>query len=968
MRRVVFVLFSCLCCQFALGTAAIKNLGVEATLSASGQYSEAYDPKFTSDNKIPGANSRQDTHEAWCVPLAAAKDAWISFTWKETVEVASIVYWGRCAWMDTENFSRCQVYVDGARDPLATADLAMGPQAQVIALSSPVKARQIKLVFPSNYGGMNPGASEIGLFSTVPSKAQLAQYESPSLQISDETAKLVGAGQFGFTRLLVVQRYLSDSTHVYTYHQEGLRPGGGLWIADFEGGQLGMTKILDSSKGQILDAALHYNGETILFSWKETMDDFFQLYTMRVDGTHLKQITSHPSNNFNASFLPDGGIVFLSDRKPAYAYCWQTTTPILWRCDSEGGQQQRISSNYLNDFTPSVMSDGRVLYSRWEYVDRPAIPIQSLWTINPDGTQLEGMFGNRSLSPATFMDAREIPGSNKKILCVLTAHNGTCRGAIGIVDPVLGGNAQEAIVNLTPEVNIGQVNAGDGNHIRGPYLNPFPINDRFYLVSKAGLIQLRDYQGQRCDTLVPTQDNMGFFNPQPIQPRTPERLIASSLKPDLNAEDTPWATLMMQDVYNGLGNSVERGSIKRLAIVQEIEKPLGISPDLRAFGFQFPVVSCGATYAPKKIWGYATVEADGSANFKVPAEKPIYFLPLDDKGMAVQRMRTFTHLMPGEVQSCIGCHADRNYAMANTTGQSMARPSAMMRDTESLAEPSWSVTGFSYPHIVQPILDQHCVECHGRDKPAGNLELTGDKTDFFNVSYENLVRKGTQATNWQIGWASGDFGKNKYTSWIATYNGQEKNILEIEPGHWGAKASLLAQVIDQGHPDEQGKPQIDMTPDEKARVYAWLDLNVPYYGTSHSNYTSLRGCRQQLPDGFDALMVDIGQRRCASCHTDAKKNGDWILRSKDHFYVRIDHPQWNDFLLAPLAKEAGGTGQCAQPVFKTTDDEDYQKIMAAFDQLAQKLTQNPRYDMMPLEDQWDSCQAEVNTARLVSKE
>jgi hypothetical protein len=129
--------------------------------------------------------------------------------------------------------------------------------------------------------------------------------------------------------------------------------------------------------------------------------------------------------------------------------------------------------------------------------------MQSLWTINPDGTKLEGFFGNRSLTPATFMDAREIPGSNGKILCVLTSHSGPCRGAIGIVDPLLGGNAQNAIVNLTPEINIGRVDAGglgradggDGNSVRGPYLNPYPLDGKFYLVSKAGVVELRDYKG-----------------------------------------------------------------------------------------------------------------------------------------------------------------------------------------------------------------------------------------------------------------------------------------------------------------------------------------------------------------------------------------------------------------------------------------------------------------------------------------
>ena len=92
-----------------------------------------------------------------------------------------------------------------------------------------------------------------------------------------------------------------------------------------------------------------------------------------------------------------------------------------------------------------------------------------------------------------------------------------------------------------------------------------------------------------------------------------------------------------------------------------------------AFGYQFPLVSCGATYAPKKVWGFADVAADGSACFRVPAEVPIYFLALDAEGRAVQRMRTFTHLMPGEVQGCVGCHADRNYALAPRPAAALTR-------------------------------------------------------------------------------------------------------------------------------------------------------------------------------------------------------------------------------------------------------------------------------------------------------
>ncbi|MBW8015663.1 MAG: hypothetical protein FVQ82_05715 [Planctomycetes bacterium] len=767
------------------------------------------------------------------------------------------------------------------------------------------------------------------------------------------------ASKFGFSKFLVVQRHPVNSSHVYTYHQEGIRPGGGLWVVDVSGGKVTKKKILDSSEGEILDANIHYDGKAIIFSWKRTMKDRFQLYTINVDGSGLKQVTDDESNNFNASYLPDGGIVFLSDRKPAFAYCWKTTTPILWRSNIDGSDPRRISSNYLNDFTPAVLASGKVIFGRWEYVDRPAIPIQSLWTINPDGTRLEGYFGNRSLSPATFMDAREIPGSKGKVICVLTAHNGPCRGAIGIIDPSIGGNSQEAITNLTPEVNIGRVDKGSGNHIRGPYLNPYPIDEKYYLVSKAGEIQLRDYNGTICDTIVNPEKAGGFYNPQPIRTRKLERLVASSVDPGLKADDDNWATIIMQDVYNGLGNAVKRGEIKKLAIVQEIEKPVSIDPDLRAFGFQFPVVSCGATYAPKKIWGYAKVEKDGSANFKVPAQKPIYFLPLDEKGMAVQRMRTFTHLMPGEVQSCIGCHANRNYAMAKTTGKSMHRPTAMMRKTQQLEKPEWGVHGFSYPHIVQPVLDKHCIKCHDNDDPPAGLELTGDKTDFFNVSYENLARKGTSVEDrWLAGWISGEFKYSKYTSWISTHNGQEENILEIEPGRWGAKASLLAKIVDAGHPDKEGRQRVGLTHDEKARIYAWLDLNCPYYGTSDSNYTELRGCRQQLPENFTSTMKDIAKRRCISCHKDALKTKDWVFKLKDNFFIRIDNPERNNFLKAPLAKKAGGSQKCGQAVFKDTNDPDYMKIMTGFKKLQQKLQQRPRFDMMKLEDQKARCRIE----------
>jgi hypothetical protein len=711
-----------------------------------------------------------------------------------------------------------------------------------------------------------------------------------------------------FSSLVMIQRQPLNPTHVYTYHVEGLKNGGGMFVMDLASNK--PKRIIDASDGVLLDCQVSYDGTRILFSWKRTMDAPFGIWTVRADGSVLTPVIDGESNNMNACWLPDGGIAFLSDRKPAFAYCWTSTSPVLYRADADGTNVIRLSANYLTDFTPSVMQDGRILFSRWEYVDRPAIPIQSLWSVNPDGTMLSGVFGNRVLGPATFMEARDIPGRPGQVLCVMTSHNGPCRGAIGILDPSKDGNAQEAIRNLTPEIAIGAVdNAGRGNAMRGPYESPVPLDDTHYLVSREGTILLRDYDGTMEFTVCGPQDGMGFYSAQPLRPRPMPRSAPVTRIP---RDARPFAEVLMHDVTNGLGDAVKRGEVKRIAVVQEMEKDIRSETTQRQFGFQFPVVSCGATYAPKRVWGFADVEEDGSAHFEVPADVPLYFLPLDEQGRAVQRMRTFTHFMPGERQSCVGCHSNRNYAPSPTyyTAASLASS----RPAQKLNEPEWgNKDGFSFARVVQPVLTKNCVSCHDH---TSDLDLSGDRTDYFNVAYENLARRGTQAEHGNDARGGmAEFGRNPYTSWIPTYNGCESNILEIEPKTWGSPVSKLADVVINGHPDEKGGKRIDLTEDERLRILMWIDLNVPYYGTSQSRQPALRGCRRILPENLDAVLDEISKRR-----------GFDLPRT---FFIRLENPQHNPFLSVPLAKGH----------FASTKDPDYQRILDCFKDVPAALEQ-----------------------------
>jgi hypothetical protein len=945
------------------------NLAPAAQASATSEHNASYLAKFATDGKIPPAGStREDLGAAWCVLKVKTGDAAdFTLTWPQPMRIAEIVYFGRTAWFMQECFKDYQLYLDDAAQPAAQGTLEMIHGPQRIAVE-PATVRKVTIRFLNSYGGMNPGAAEIMVFGQELSRkqvahlqrlagageivgvddvspdalgamirwlqqthgaryaaaeqhlARLANVESPD---DDEAQPELARIQrdsllFDVDRLLVIKRHEINASHVYTYHYEGQQNGGGLYVVGLHDPDAPPIELVPSPDGQILDCDLSYDGTQVLFSWRRRTGDGYHLWTVNIDGSNLQQLTDGPWHDYNGCWLPDGGIAFLSTRAPQFAYCWHAPVGVLHRMQADGSRVVRLSANYLNDFTPAVLEDGRLIYTRWEYVDRPAIPIQSLWTINPDGSGLAGYFGNRVLSPGTFMEARQIPGSTK-IICTMTGHNGPTRGAIGVIDRSRGVNAQAAIENLTPDTPVPPVDKGSGNTDGSKlYSGPLPLDAKRFLVSARGPILVRDLAGT-CASLALARpaDGMQYFCATPVRPRIRPPVIPSRLPAD-SADHEPLAALYLQDVYAGLEPAVARGDVAAIRVVRELEKTVRIDPSLRAFGFQFPVISCGATYAGKEVIGEVDVNPDGSAYFQVPSGVPLYFMALDKDGRAVQRMRSFTHLMPGEVQGCVGCHESR-------LDSPLRQMAGLELEPKRLRPPEWGSGGFDYSRIVQPVLDRHCVTCHHPHDESNRIDLTGDKTDWFNVSYDVLARerqggRGTALINW-----------------IPTYNGQEWNILQVAPKTWGSPQSKLADVVLSGHPDAAGQPQVQLSDSERRRILAWIDLNVPYYGSSETAHPTAPGCRQMVPPDLDSVLKDVAQRRCAECHRDgAVPRREW---------TRITNPQLNPFLLAPLARAAGGTQRCSRSVFADTSDPDYQALLATFAPVLELLAKTPRMDM-----------------------
>jgi hypothetical protein len=154
-----------------------------------------------------------------------------------------------------------------------------------------------------------------------------------------------------------------------------------------------------------------------------------------------------------------------------------------------------------------------------------------------------------------------------------------------------------------------------------------------------------------------------------------------------------------------------------------------------------------------------------------------------------------------------------------------------------------------------------------------------------------------------------------------------------------------------GHPDEKGKPRFQMDQPSRRRILSWIDLNVPYYGSSETAYPEKPGCRQMVPEKLEAVLASVASRRCTPCHAQGK-----IPRRE---WTRVTEPQFNPFLVAPLAKSAGGSEQCGKAVFPSKQDPDYQAILATFKPIEEMLARRPRMDMpgaKPAPDVCRTCQ------------
>ena len=638
---------------------------------------------------------------------------------------------------------------------------------------------------------------------------------------------------------------------------------------------------------------LSFDASKIVFSAKVEGDTNYHLYSMGLGGGDARKLTRGLYNDSDPAWLPDGGIVFTTSRSNHYLRCGgnEFRLQVLARCDADGKNIYFISTNNESDSMPYVMDDGRILYCRWEYVDKNIFRLQSFWTINPDGTNSQVFWGNQSHWPDNPICAIQIPGT-EKFLFQSASHHNVYRAGLGVLEPSKGINYPDGIYNLTP--HIGWAEAGVGPKDKAyndkfrmsknfsSFYTPYPVCRDMFLVSarmrgkhpiKTAAYSFEDGLGlegslaNRCRNtpedwmslyLADYDGNMelvykGLRNiqfAQPLRPRATPRIVESSVvwPGDKSYENftAPGGVLYSANVYENSG--IPFGQAKYLRVVEhcaptyadgvrdatkewlEITKALGIAPDL-PFIAKDPSLSkhflSGETSmsilldeSHKRILGEVPIEADGSVHVKIPSMRAVYFQLLDKDRKLIQTMRSSTHVMPGEMRGCLGCHSTQtNVAPPRKPALALRKPAAQL-------ENRFADRTFGFARTVQPILDKHCVSCHN-SKDGHWLSLEGKKLLKewnFTVSYLNLVlgvkgREGKQ--NPHIGYAAAIFPYHTYPNPDLKVCTEES---VIKPMSVLSGKSKLVDMLQKGH------NKVALSEREMDLLKAWIDLNCPFYG------------------------------------------------------------------------------------------------------------------------------------------
>ncbi len=623
------------------------------------------------------------------------------------------------------------------------------------------------------------------------------------------------------------------------YYGRCARPGGGLYVLKNPGRSMTCERLAPEGLplGSYQQPDISFDGKRILFAycntgsepkdWRTNFSQTFQIYEMDADGSGIRRLTNDTFDNFSPRYLPNGDMIFISTRRQGFHRCGRGPCPVytLTTAKGDGSEPQTISFHETHEWDPAVLHDGRIVYTRWDYVDRHAVHYQQLWSVRPDGSDVRIFYGNNTFNPVGVWEARSVPGS-QRVMATAAAHHAMTAGSIILLDVAKGVDGLEPIERLTQdalfpesEAPVIQWHAPVGvtsplpvpvEQKRWPghcYRSPYALSETYFLAAysyesligepnanPANIfgIYMMDRFGNK--ELLYRDLNIASLWPMPLQSHTRPPAIASTLPKD--AENR--GTFFVKNVYEGWPPLPQGPDDKiiHLRIIQVLPKS---TPNIND-----PSVGLANASPGRQVLGTVPVADDGSAYFYAPAKLPLAFQALDKHGRAIQGMRSITYLQPGENVSCEGCHEHRTQAPVP-----QAAAKALLRSPSTIKRGPDGSKPFSYPILVQPVLERHCVSCHSGENAPKDVRLTGEPEGHYTVSYNTLVSRVPFSA-----WGNG--GNN-----FQAVNSEPLST----PDYFGARGSKVMDMLLADHKN------VELTAEEIERLVTWMDNNALFYGT-----------------------------------------------------------------------------------------------------------------------------------------
>lgn len=579
---------------------------------------------------------------------------------------------------------------------------------------------------------------------------------------------------------------------------------------------------------------LHWDGNRILFSSLDA-NRKWQVFEVHADGRqmHQKIVSEEPDLEFcDANYLPDGRVVATANIGYNGVPCvhGQDVVANLISFDPQNGALSRLTFDQDGNWSPVVMSNGRIMYTRWEYTDLTHYFSRIVMHMNPDGTENKALYGSGSYFPNSTFDMKPIPGSGSRFIGIISGHHGIARsGRLILFDPAKGRKEEKGMIQEIPFRNrpiepIIKDYLVDG--VWPQFMKPYPLNDTYFLVAAKlhpdalwGIYLVDVFDNM---TLVAADEGAGLTSPLLLkETKTPPIIPSKEKKGDSES------TVFIQDLYEGEGlKGVPRGTVKALRIFAYEYAYINSPSDHDAQGIQ-------SGWDIKRILGTVPVEKDGSALFRIPANTPVSIQPLDEKGAAIQWMRSWLVGKPGEVVSCVGCHEDQNTVpIPKKTIASTIRP-------HKLLKPEGGIRPFTFRLEVQPVLDRNCVRCHN-----GSVA----KPDFRKG--QPVVYKRGVVTKLERYYDPSYLNLHPYVY----RQGPEADIHVLPPYEYYVNNSELIRILQAGHHG------VRIHENDWKTLYAWIDLNAPFFGV-FMDIKNLNGIdqvkrRQELAEKYSGVKVD----------------------------------------------------------------------------------------------------------------